>query len=140
MTEPSIPPHERSATRTRCWCAHASMRHMPRLVPKNTTFFPNGRPSARNATPMGPVGHRNRTLARGGMERERPSPGRRNNGAQGPQLKRRRSLSPDARSGKRQRCLPQSPSVVELTCSPDRAHEDAPFIQLTGSPIRELHW
>ena len=56
------------------------------------------------------------------------------------QPKRRRSLSPDARSGKRQRRLPQSPSVVQLTGSPDRVHEDAPFIQLTGSPIRELHW
>ena len=44
------------------------------------------------------------------------------------QLKRRRSLSPDARSGKRQRRLLHSPSVVQLTGSPNRAHEDAPFI------------
>ena len=46
-------------------------------------------------------------------------------------LKHRRSLSPDTRSRKRQRHLP-SPSVVQLTGSPDRVHEDAPSRNSTG--------
>ena len=56
------------------------------------------------------------------------------------QLKRRRPLSPDVRVCKR-RCLhPPSPAAVQLTGSPDRDGVDLPFTQLTGSPIREIHF
>ena len=56
------------------------------------------------------------------------------------QLKRRRPLSPDVRVCKR-RCLhPSSPAAVQLTGSPDRDGVDLPFTQLTGSPIREIHF
>ena len=56
------------------------------------------------------------------------------------QLKRRRPLSPDVRVCKR-RCLhPPSPAAVQLTGSPDSDGIDLPFTQLTGSPIREIHF
>ena len=56
------------------------------------------------------------------------------------QLKHRRPLSPDVRVCKR-RCLhPPSPAAVQLTGSPDRDGVDLPFTQLTGSPIREIHF
>ena len=56
------------------------------------------------------------------------------------QLKRRRPLSPDVRVCNR-RCLhPPSPAAVQLTGSPDRDGVDLPFTQLTGSPIREIHF
>ena len=54
------------------------------------------------------------------------------------QLKRRRPLSPDVR---KRRCLhPPCPAAVQLTGSPDRDGVDLPFTQLTGSPIREIHF
>ena len=56
------------------------------------------------------------------------------------QLKRRRSFSPDTLSKKHPRHLPLSPCVLQLIGSPDRVHEDAPFIHPTGSPIRKFRW
>ena len=56
------------------------------------------------------------------------------------QLKRRRPLSPDVHICKR-RCLhPPSTAAIQLTGSPDRDGVDLPFTQLTGSPIREIHF
>ena len=51
------------------------------------------------------------------------------------QLKRCRSLSPDTRSRKRPRHLPPSPSVVQLTSSPDNVHED-PVYPTHGVPYQ----
>ena len=109
MIEPSGPPHERSATRMRRWCAHASMRHMPRLVPINAHFFPQWS-ALRTERHLTRLWVHWVTVTYHWQEVAWREKGRHladeTTALRILQLKRRRSLSPDARSGKCQKRLP----------------------------------